>query len=220
MGHLSRKERFDLAFGLLNSLTDEPQALSDMAANMGVTREVLWHIYKRLKRANLLKATVGPHGGVKRHPTATYTPESVREVLGYGSAPTDREVKCNTCEEFKMRILSGRNPLTNHAIYSDSSGNRWKGYKCPDCSELGHNKDAPVVESKRKCRDCKKNLPVERYFRCFGCQPQLPSIDDDAVYCASDVLQSDPELTFNARQGSALISYKKDGIVEELYEDD
>ena len=42
------------------------------------------------------------------------------------------------------------------------------------------------MNKKRFCRSCKTLLPVERYFECFTCKPELPSIDDDFIYMGSD----------------------------------
>lgn len=34
----------------------------------------------------------------------------------------------------------------------------------------------------RNCKVCACTLPKERYFKCFKCQPILPSMDDSFIY--------------------------------------
>ncbi len=47
-----------------------------------------------------------------------------------------------------------------------------------------------IIEVKmttRKCRDCECLLPESRYFKCFDCQPELPSFDDGFLYHGADI---------------------------------
>lgn len=59
--------------------------------------------------------------------------------------------------------------------------------KRPHYEEKVKNRKETIVVpeirmTKRKCRDCNAFLPESRYFKCFTCQPELPSNDDNFLY--------------------------------------
>lgn len=59
---------------------------------------------------------------------------------------------------------------------------------------------------RRSCRECGTGLPTTRYFKCYDCQPELSSLDDDYIYHGldSEGIMDDMDL----------------GDIEELFEED
>lgn len=189
MGYLSRQERVDLTLALLKKLNDQPQTLSTLATELGKSRDVLWHVFKRLKKAKMVDVIVGIHGGIKAKPGASYDEAAVRTALGYSKPAKFHTVECNLCDEKKKRKL-----LMNEfgkAVFIDERERKWAGKKCPDCVELALAE--PNNTSCRKCRSCGNFLPASRYFKCYECQPSSIDIDDDYTYHLANTKTEDED---------------------------
>jgi len=95
------------------------------------------------------------------------------------------KIQCSLCLETKTREAK-LNEKGGRYYIEPSTNLQWKGRTCPECVNF---KDVePTVElSTRKCRDCKKFLTSDRYFKCIECQPTLHSIQDDFIYEADEL---------------------------------
>ncbi len=184
MGYMSRTMRVDVTMEFLSMLTDEPQSLGSLAERLGHSRDTLWHIFKRLKKANLIEVYVGSNGGIKKKHGIECDKLRVQEVFGYPILDRVKEVRCHVCRLVETRILKERK--AGATSYVDEEGRRWVGMKCPDCVMMLNCKLVEEPLTSRKCSDCSKFLPRSRYFKCLECQPVLPLVDDEYIYHGTD----------------------------------
>jgi biotin operon repressor len=182
MGYISRSERVELTVQLLGLLTEQPQSLESVATRLGKTRDNLWHIFLKLKKAKMIQVLMGPKGGIKRSPNLEYTEYSIRDLFGYNKQEQEQRVLCTFCDTVKDRIFVHSDG--GKFVYVDKDNRRWKGRKCPECCYEESNKYVPDVMTSRKCRNksCRAPLPASRYFDCYDCKPELPSVDEDYLY--------------------------------------
>jgi len=191
---MTKKERIDLAGNLLNSLTEEPKALSDIAAGLGKSKNSTWYICEKLKKAQLLKVQIGSQGGLVKGKGASY--EQILKALGYWKEPTLDKVECVCCGEYKFKIKkTDTPPIPRRAVYLDCTGSVWSGDNCPDCVAEGAQQQLAVKLDEglttRRCRICKAPLRANRYFHCVTCVPALGTHDDEFIYHGSSSLVGD-----------------------------
>lgn len=84
---------------------------------------------------------------------------------------------CVTCNTECEKINDGPRP-SGHTKFVDGSGRQWHGNTCPKCRYTPKN---VAVKTRRRCRECNMFLTKDRYFKCFNCQPVLPSEDSYAT---------------------------------------
>lgn len=185
MGYITRQQRIALTLAFLEMLTDKPQSLGSMALRLNSTRNGLWTLFKKLKKARLIIVAMGVNGGIFRREGATYDETTVRNALGYGLEDKPSEVRCSSCDEVHTRIFVSRD--SGRVNYVDRDNRKWLGKKCPDCVLDMNSKPPLPAMSHRKCQDCRAPLAVTRYFECHSCQPSLESIDEDYMYHGASV---------------------------------
>lgn len=182
---MGKKKRVALAKEMLNQLSDKPKSLSELAGILNEKRTAVAYVSKQLKEAGLLRVVAGPLGGVIRKKVPTES--QLLQALGYYSAP--KPFICDLCEEKKVRIKE-RSETSAKVYFVDTEGKRWNGLTCPDCVELdnsvAYGQALKLHLTTRKCRECGTFLTKDRYFNCIDCMPELPNMDDDYIYDATE----------------------------------
>lgn len=178
MGYPTREERIALAVAFVNQLTDQPQSLDKIAKALGKTKSNCSQIYFRLKKAGLIIMVPRNPRGIKRVPGKVVTEADVIKAFAYTRPGDSQLVECRGCNEKKKRIAIAGTTM----YYVDDKGSRWYGRMCPECKADTYVTATKETITSRKCRSCPNFLPASRYFHCYLCQPELPSVDDDYIY--------------------------------------
>lgn len=186
---MNRKDRIKVAEKFLTYLNsiNGPTSISAASEALKIHRNTIVYIHSKLKKAGMVRTN--SHGTEKNG--IEYTREDIFNALGYCAKIN---YICEGCglDKTKYKTLNDKNKI----VYLDALGLKSSGNTCPDCVTKGWHKSVPrkaVELSHRKCRQCGEALPKSRYFNCYDCVLDYPTVDDSMIYDAMGDLSSEME---------------------------
>lgn len=171
---MNRIERRQLTVQIFNLLGNN-KTIAEISDKLSKPVTTVYHICKKLVISGHVNKSDNGFQIVK--PLV-----DIEAALGHSKIGEIKAIKCMACEVIQNRKFLDR--INNKNIYVGDDGSRWEGKKCPDCFRASFRTEDLRKEemTKRCCKDCKKPLPLSRYFKCYTCQPELDAIDEDYMF--------------------------------------